>query len=74
VINQVLESKGCEFCQVRRQAQQVWIDHLHDRFRNLRVTVMATVPGEVQGLDALTVFKTKLFDESECVEQRLKDK
>lgn len=62
VINQVLESKGCEFCRVRRQSQQVWIDRLHDGFRNLRMTAMAAVPGEVQGLAALNDFKDKLFE------------
>lgn len=67
VINQVVEpGLGlCGFCRARHKAQQVWIDRLHDRFRNLRATVMTAIPGEVQGLDALAVFKTKLFDESE---------
>lgn len=52
----------CGFCRARRKAQQVWIDRLHDRFRNLRATVMAAVPGEVQGLAALNDFKNKLFE------------
>jgi len=64
VINQVVEpGLGlCGFCRARRKAQQVWLDRLHERFRNLRATVMAAVPGEVQGLAALAVFKAKLFD------------
>jgi anion-transporting ArsA/GET3 family ATPase len=67
VINQVVEpGLGlCGFCRARHKAQQVWIDRLHESFGNLRTTVMTAIPGEVQGLDALAVFKTKLFDESE---------
>ena len=67
VINQVVEpGLGlCGFCRARHKAQQVWIDRLHDRFRNLRATVMTAIPGEVQGLDALKEFRNRLFDESE---------
>jgi len=64
VVNQVVESGLglCGFCRGRRKAQQVWIDRIHERFRNLRVTAMAALPEEVQGLAALAVFKAKLFD------------
>ena len=62
VINQVVEPGLCGFCRARHKAQQVWIDRLHDRFSNLRETVMAAVPGEVQGLAALHDFKDRLFE------------
>lgn len=64
VINQVSEERWCGFCRERRKVQQKWIDVLRERFGDLRLTTVAAWPGEVQGLDALAVFKTKLFDES----------
>lgn len=61
VINNALESDGCEFCRERRKGQARRIDEIRRRFCGLSATVIPLQPGEVKGMDALNRFKELLF-------------
>ncbi|MBU1613978.1 ArsA family ATPase [bacterium] len=61
VVNNVLESSGCEFCKIRKKAQQGYINRIREKFSNLKITIMPLQPQEVKGIDALKSLKDLLF-------------
>ena len=61
VINNVIESKGCQFCRERRKEQEKYISQIKRKFRNLKTTITPLQPREVKGVDALNNFKELLF-------------
>ncbi|MEW5767347.1 MAG: ArsA family ATPase [bacterium] len=61
VVNNVLESRDCEFCRERKAAQEKYIDQIGKRFGNLKITVIPLQPREVKGIKALESFKKLLF-------------
>ena len=61
VVNNVLESSGCEFCRKRQKEQVRYLNQIREMFNNLDITIVPLQPGEVKGLDALHKFKGLLF-------------
>lgn len=61
VVNNVLESSGCEFCRERRRNQNKYIDQIMKKFGELRTIIVSSQPQEVEGMGALADFKKLLF-------------
>lgn len=61
VVNNVLESSGCEFCRRRRASQERHINQIRERFSNLKITIIPLQPQEVKGIDALNNLKEVMF-------------
>jgi arsenite-transporting ATPase len=61
VINNVLESEGCQFCRARKAAQQYYLDQIQKTFSGLQMTTISLQASEVKGIEALKQFKELLF-------------
>lgn len=61
VINNVIESRDCQFCKMRRKEQEKYIKAIRKRFTNLKTTIIPLQPREVKGVDTLNNFKELLF-------------
>jgi len=62
VINNVLESNGCEFCREKKKEQDKYINQIRVKFNGLKTTVISSRPREIKGIEALANFKEQLFD------------
>jgi len=62
VINNVLESNGCEFCREKRKEQDRYISQIRRKFDGLKTTIIPSCPHEVKGLRVLEDFKSYLFN------------
>lgn len=62
VINNVLQSDGCEFCREKRKEQDKYINYIRGKFNGLKATIVSSCPHEVKGLRALEDFKSYLFN------------
>ena len=62
VINNVLESDGCEFCREKRKEQDRYINLIRGKFNGLKTTVVPLYAHEIKGLMALADFKKQLFN------------
>jgi len=62
VINNVLESDGCEFCREKKKEQDKYINQIRVKFNGLKTTVISSRPREIKGIEALANFKEQLFD------------
>jgi len=62
VINNVLESNGCEFCREKRKEQDRYINLIRGKFNGLKTTVFPLYAHEIRGLTALADFKKQLFN------------
>jgi len=60
VVNNVLESRDCEFCRQRSQAQEEYIKQIRRKFSNLKTTVLPLQPREVKGIESLDKIKDLL--------------
>lgn len=61
IVNNVLESEGCEFCRERKKEQDEYIGEIRKKFSALKTTIVPLQPREVKGLDVLNIFKEMLF-------------
>jgi arsenite-transporting ATPase len=61
LVNNVLESRDCQFCRERSDAQEVYIKQIRRKFSALRVTIIPLQSREVKGLEALDKFSRSLF-------------
>ncbi len=61
VVNNVLESKDCEFCRERNNAQEEYIKQIRRKFSNLKTTIIPLQPREVKGIEALDKLTGSLF-------------
>jgi len=61
VVNNVLESRHCEFCRERSNAQEEYIKQIRKKFSNLKTTILPLQPREVKGIESLDSFKGLLF-------------
>lgn len=61
VINNLLESTGCEFCRQRKKAQQSYIKEIGRKFSSLNRVAVGLQPQEVKGIPILDKFKEQLF-------------
>jgi arsenite-transporting ATPase len=62
VINNVLESDGCNFCRAKRKEQDKYIGCIREKFNGLKATVVAACPHEIKGSGALENFNKQLFN------------
>jgi arsenite-transporting ATPase len=62
LINNVLESDGCQFCREKRKEQERYISQIKEEFDGLKTTIIPSRPHEVKGLRALQDFKSYLFN------------
>jgi arsenite-transporting ATPase len=62
VINNVVESDGCEFCREKRKEQDKYINLIRGKFNGLKATIVPACPHEIKGLKALTDIKKQLFN------------
>ena len=61
LVNNVLESKDCQFCRERQKEQQRYISQIRQKFPDLKMTVIPLQPREVKGIESLDNFKGFLF-------------
>lgn len=61
IVNNVIESGNCEFCQERKKAQEKCIDKIRNKFSDLDLSVMPLYAQAVKGIDTLDGFKNLLF-------------
>jgi arsenite-transporting ATPase len=62
IINNVLQSDGCEFCREKRKSQHEHITQMGEKFKGLTTTIVPLQPREVKGREALANFKQLLFN------------
>jgi arsenite-transporting ATPase len=61
IVNNVLESRDCQFCRERSDAQEEYIKQIRRKFSGLLATIMPLQPREVKGIVALDKFTGSLF-------------
>lgn len=61
VINNVLESSDCPFCNERKAEQQRYINNIRGKFNGIKATMVPLQSKEVRGLEGLENFKEELF-------------
>ena len=62
VVNNVLESRDCEFCRARKKEQEREINRIEKKFGNLQITIVSLQERAVKGLGALDRFRERLFN------------
>ena len=62
VINNVVESDGCEFCREKRKEQDRYINLIRGKFNGLKTTIVFSSPHEIKGLKTLADFKNQLLN------------
>jgi len=61
LVNNVLESRDCQFCRQRSKAQEEYIGKIRNKFQTLKITTVPLQPNEVKGIGALNNFSRLLF-------------
>ena len=62
VINNVVQSDGCEFCREKRKEQEKYINLIREKFNGLKTTIIPSCPHEIKGLKTLADFKNQMFN------------
>ncbi|MFZ4591385.1 MAG: ArsA family ATPase [Ignavibacteria bacterium] len=62
VINNVMESTGCDFCKKRKVSQSKHLQKVHDTFKSLNIVTVPVMPEEIIGIPALQNLESFLFD------------
>ena len=62
VINNVVESNGCEFCREKRKEQEKYINLIRGKFNGLKTAIVFSYPHEIKGLTTLADFKNQLLN------------
>lgn len=63
VINNVLQSNGCDFCREKIKEHEWYIGQIKRNFGGLRTTVIPLQPREIKGIEALRSFNKGLFSD-----------
>ncbi|MFH1415695.1 MAG: ArsA family ATPase [Elusimicrobiota bacterium] len=61
VVNNVLESRKCDFCQAKKKDQEKYIKAIKEKFNTLKITIVPLQANEVKGIEVLKGFKELLF-------------
>ena len=61
IVNNVIESDGCSFCQQRKRSQEKYLAEIGSTYPNLNRVVVPLFSGEVKGLERLNGMRTVLF-------------
>ncbi len=62
VVNNVMESEGCEFCRARKKAQQKYMAEVRTKFGHLKIIPVPLQDNPVMGIEVLDRIKNYLFD------------
>ena len=62
VVNNVMESEGCEFCRARKKAQQKYMAEIKEKFGHLTITPVPLQDNPVMGIEVLDRIKNCLFE------------
>ena len=61
VVNNVMESEGCDFCRQKKHSQSIYLTVLQKELSNLELTMVPLQPTEVKGIKGLQVIMDHLF-------------
>lgn len=61
VVNNVWESRDCNFCRQKSKDQEKYLKQIEKKFNNLKTTIVSLQPKEVKGREDLDNFKEALF-------------
>ena len=61
VVNNVMESEGCDFCRQKKHSQSIYLTFLQKELSNLELTMVPLQPTEVKGIKGLQVIMDHLF-------------
>ncbi len=61
IINNVAESRDCDFCRARSKEQEKYINQIRKKFADIKTTIISLQPREVKGIEALNNLKESLF-------------
>ena len=61
VINNVVQDADCEFHQLRKAMQEVYIDELIEAYRNKTLTILYLAPYEIKGMERIAEVARLLF-------------
>lgn len=61
LVNNVLESRDCQFCRERSKAQTGYIRQIRRKFSSLKTAITPLQPHEIKGIEALDKFSGRLF-------------
>ena len=61
LVNDVLQSRDCQFCRERSKAQEEYIKQIRRKFSALKTTIMPLQSREVKGIEMLGKFMERLF-------------
>lgn len=62
IVNNVMQSEGCDFCRQRKHGQSAHLAVLHQEFNDLELTAVPLQPTEVKGVKGLHVIMDHLFN------------
>ena len=62
IVNNVMESEGCEFCKKRKAAQLPYIQRIDELFCNMNQVKVPVFTEEIKGLQSLSLLKSCLFE------------
>ena len=63
ILNNVLESDGCTFCQERKLSQQKYLEHVNSVYADMNKIIVPLFPSEIIGLERLNRLRATLFNE-----------
>ncbi len=61
LINNVVESRDCEFCRERSKEQEKYIKQIRKNFTDIKATIILLQPREVKGIESLNNLNRVLF-------------
>lgn len=61
VVNNVLESRDCDFCRERHKDQEKYIAKIYNKFAGLNITLLPLQATELKGIASLQAYKDRLF-------------
>jgi len=61
IINNVVMAEESEFLQIRARQQKGYLEHIHDRYSNLKIVELPMFPNEIKGLKRLREVAKILF-------------
>jgi arsenite-transporting ATPase len=61
LVNNVLESRNCQFCRERSKAQEEYIKQIRRKFSSLKTMVIPLQAQEVKGIESLEKMSRRLF-------------
>ncbi|MHC1738685.1 MAG: ArsA family ATPase [Ignavibacteriaceae bacterium] len=61
IVNNVLESEGCDFCKKRKAAQSSYIQQMSELFKSLSLVTVPLHPEEIKGIEKLHLLRECLF-------------